>query len=347
MFRSLRMKLVLIMVLLIISLMAVVGAFLINSVSSYYINDFYSQMQEVFADEDLYTDLTTPAEEETDSVTALKRVLDAYAGTMGVDGRNRNYYILDGITGKYLAGSDDEGGPLLDKTPNLLSALTQGEIGDNSDITATYMDVAVPISRSGQDYIVYLHDNRATIQTLNSQLMVLIIQALVFGLVISVLLSFLLAKAMITPIERLTTGARQVAGGDFSNKLEVGSKDEIGVLTNTFNNMARQLQETIFEVENERNKLDTLFQHMTDGVMAFSADGAIIQKNAAAEEMLGLSIDDDAHYNDLFSDIAPLGEVLAVEQPKNMWPVSGSRTAAAWISSWPPLTRRVWAAFWC
>jgi len=323
MFRSLRMKLVLIMVLLIISLMAVVGAFLINSVSSYYINDFYSQMQEVFADEDLYTDLTTPAEEETDSVTALKRVLDAYAGTMGVDGRNRNYYILDGITGKYLAGSDDEGGPLLDKTPNLLSALTQGEIGDNSDITATYMDVAVPISRSGQDYIVYLHDNRATIQTLNSQLMVLIIQALVFGLVISVLLSFLLAKAMITPIERLTTGARQVAGGDFSNKLEVGSKDEIGVLTNTFNNMARQLQETIFEVENERNKLDTLFQHMTDGVMAFSADGAIIQKNAAAEEMLGLSIDDDAHYNDLFSDIAPLGEVLAVEQPEEY--VAGQR----------------------
>ena len=53
MFRSLHMKLVLIMVLLIVSLMTVVGAFLINSVSSFYLNDFYSQMQEVFADEDL------------------------------------------------------------------------------------------------------------------------------------------------------------------------------------------------------------------------------------------------------------------------------------------------------
>ncbi len=315
MFRSLHMKLVLIMVLLIVSLMTVIGAFLINSVSSFYLNDFYTQMQEVFADPDLYYDMTTPAEEETDGTESLKRVMDAYVGVMGVDGRNRNYYILDGVTGKYLAGSDDEGGPLLDKTPNMVFALTRGQAGSQSDITASYMDVAVPITRGEQNYIIYLYDNRSTIQTLNSQLVVLIVQALVFGLVISVLLSFLLAKTMITPIERLTAGARRVAEGDFSNKIEVGSKDEIGVLTNTFNNMARQLQETIHEVENERNKLGTLFLTMTDGVVAFAADGTVIQKNPAAEEMLGRTIGPDADYAGLFGDIAALEAVLAVRQP--------------------------------
>ena len=315
MFRSLHMKLVLIMVLLIVSLMTVIGAFLINSVSSFYLNDFYTQMQEVFADPDLYYDMTTPAEEETDGTESLKRVMDAYVGVMGVDGRNRNYYILDGVTGKYLAGSDDEGGPLLDKTPNMVFALTRGQAGSQSDITASYMDVAVPITRGEQNYIIYLYDNRSTIQTLNSQLVVLIVQALVFGLVISVLLSFLLAKTMITPIERLTAGARRVAEGDFSNKIEVGSKDEIGVLTNTFNNMARQLQETIHEVENERNKLGTLFLRMTDGVVAFAADGTVIQKNPAAEEMLGRTIGSDADYAGLFGDIAALEAVLAVRQP--------------------------------
>ena len=315
MFRSLHMKLVLIMVLLIISLMTVVGAFLINSVSSFYLNEFYSQMQEVFADQDLYYDMTTPADGEEDSTEALKRVMDAYVGVMGVDGRNRNYYILDGVTGKYLAGSGDEGGPLLDKTPNLLCALTRGEIGSQSDVTAKYMDVAVPITRGDRNYVIYLYDNRLTIQDLNTQLVVLIVQALVFGLVISVLLSFLLAKTMITPIERLTAGARRVAEGDFSSKIEVGSKDEIGVLTNTFNNMARQLQETIHEVENERNKLGTLFLRMTDGVVAFAADGAVIQKNPAAEEMLGRSIGPECDYASLFGDIASLEQVLAVRQP--------------------------------
>ena len=48
MFRSLHMKLVLILVLLIVSVMAVVGTFLINSVSTFYLDSFYEQVQDVF-----------------------------------------------------------------------------------------------------------------------------------------------------------------------------------------------------------------------------------------------------------------------------------------------------------
>ena len=54
MFRSLHMKLMLIMTLLIISLMTVVGAFLINSVANYYTQDFYTQMSEAFGDPDFW-----------------------------------------------------------------------------------------------------------------------------------------------------------------------------------------------------------------------------------------------------------------------------------------------------
>ena len=46
--RTLHLKLVLILVLLIVSLMVVVGAFLMNSVTGYYINDFYSQTAAAF-----------------------------------------------------------------------------------------------------------------------------------------------------------------------------------------------------------------------------------------------------------------------------------------------------------
>ena len=45
MFRSLHMKLVMIMLLLVTSLMAVVGAFLMTSVTNFYIDDFYEQMR--------------------------------------------------------------------------------------------------------------------------------------------------------------------------------------------------------------------------------------------------------------------------------------------------------------
>ena len=55
MFRSLHRKLVLVLVLLIVSVMAVVGTFLINSVTSYHIQEFRSQMYSVFTGEFILT----------------------------------------------------------------------------------------------------------------------------------------------------------------------------------------------------------------------------------------------------------------------------------------------------
>ena len=317
MFRSLHMKLVLIMVLLTVSLMMVVGVFLMNAVVRFYLDDFNQRMRDMFSSEnrEFYEDLTSPYEGEENGVDGLEDVLRANMGELGVDGLTRNYFILDATTGAYLAGSDDELGETLNKSPNVLSAIRTGEPASGSDITADYMDVAIPITRGDVTYIIQIYDNRQSASQLNSALFTLILQSLIFGLISSVLLSFLLAKTMITPIERLTDGARRVAAGDFSRKLEVGSKDEIGILTATFNSMARQLQATIREAENERNKLDTLFLHMTDGVVAFSRNGTVIQKNPAAEDMLGRVIDESVTYADLFADAAPITEVLSLEQP--------------------------------
>ena len=312
--RSLHLKLVLIMVLLIISLMTVVGAFLMNSVTGYYLNDFYSQMAEAFGQDnvDFVRDLQTATEGEQDGALKMDEVLSAYRGMLGVDGRNRNYYVLDGVTGRYLAGSAEEPEYGMTVTPNITSALL-GEVGFDSDATADYMDAAIPITRGGQTYVVYILDNRETARSLNSEMFTLILEALALGLLISILLSFLLAKTMVTPLHRLTDGLQEVAEGDFSRKLEVESRDEIGQLTESFNSMAQQLESTIAAVENERNKLDTLFLHMADGVVAFDQQGRVIHSNPAAEQMLLRTVSAESSYEELFGDLFPLKEVEAVE----------------------------------
>lgn len=324
MFRSLHMKLMLIMTLLIISLMTVVGAFLVNSVSGFYLEQFYSQMQGVFQnDPEFYHDLENADPEEQSGAQQIDQMLRARMGDLGIDGLTRNFYVLDGATGAYLAGTNDTEGASLTLTHNLSAALT-GEVGDSSDPAAAYMDVAIPVTRGGRAYVVYIKDTKQAVQNLTSQLVVLILEALAFGIAISVLLSFLLSKTLITPIERLTEGAEEVASGDFSHKIEVDSRDEIGVLTSTFNDMARKLQSTLQEVENERNKLGTLFLHMTDGVVAFDQRGEIIQSNPAAEEMLGrsLPIGGKVNYTALFGDIASLREAL---EPGALGFLAGSR----------------------
>ena len=313
MLRSVHMKLVMIMVLLILSLMTVVGTFLINSVMAFYLEEFYTQMSRVFdQNQALSRNLETEVTLDEDGAQAILSIMEAYYGDLGLDSRSRTLYILDGETGDYLTGTDEEEGRGLEyDSPNLTRALVEREEGTEANIAADYMDVALPITRGDNQYVIYILDNKATVNSLISQIFGLILESLVFGLVISILLSFLLSKTMIIPIQRLTEGAMRVAEGDFSRRIEVTSRDEIGVLTDTFNDMARQLRDTLRQVENERNKLDTLFLHMTDGVVAFDRDGQVIHSNPAAEGMLGRPIGPDTTYKELFGDQYSLEEAMA------------------------------------
>ena len=310
MFRSLHMKLTLILLLLITSLMAVVGTFLTTSVSSFFIDSFYQQMDSVFgAGSDFYPTLCAGAEEG--GAARLQELVEVRAGSLGVDYSTRNYYILDG-GGTLLLGSDERSG--LDATANLLAA-ENGRVGDESDITADFMDVAIPIPEGEPDYIVYILDSKETVSGLNTQLFMIIMQALVIGLLISLLLSFLLSKTMVGPIEKLTAGAEKVAAGDFESRLPVESTDEIGILTGTFNEMASVLQQTLAAVENERTKLDTLFLHMTDGVVAFDHTGRLIHRNPAAATMLGRTLGEGSRYDQLFGSLYPMEQILALRRP--------------------------------
>ena len=308
------MKLVLIMLLLITSLMTIVGAFLMTSITGFYIDQFYEQMDSIFgaSNSTFYQALCNEAAQD-DATEQLRSMLEANSGALGIDSRTRNYYILDGNTGAFLTGSDEEGGSKLLQTANIMTA-RNGEVGDNSDITANYMDLAIPVKGGDNFFIIYIYDNRDTVSSLNSQLFMIIVQALLVGLLISVLLSFLLSKTMIIPIEKLTEGAERVAAGDFSSTIAVESADEIGILTTTFNDMAAVLEETLAAVENERNKLDTLFLHMTDGVVAFAGDGSIVHCNPAASEMLESDVE-SMTYDQLFGGLFPLSELCALERP--------------------------------
>ena len=322
MFRSLHMKLTLILLLLITSLMSVVAGFLTTSVSSFYINTFYQQMDGAFGAErrEFVATLRSEAANEN-GAELIQSVLEANAGLLGIDYRTRNYFVLDGVSGEYLTGSAEASELPREQSVNLLTARTavvQGDetvVGDESDITADYMDVAIPIMGGENAFIIYILDNKDTVSGLNSQLFNIIMQAMIIGLLISILLSFLLSKTMVDPIEKLTAGAERVAAGDFDSELPVESTDEIGILTGTFNEMAGVLQSTLAAMENERNKLDTLFLHMTDGVVAFDHDGHLIHCNPAANELLQRTVSADCTYEELLGDMHPFENILSLQRP--------------------------------
>ncbi len=293
------MKLVLILVLMIVSVMAVVGTFLINSVSTFYLDSFYGQMQNVFNQSSAMESLQEAAAEQ--GAPGLQTVIAARESALGIDDY-RNYYILD-AEGRYLEGSNPN--ITLTRTSNIVAAMA-GEVGTRSAVSDSVMDIAVPIDKEGDgsvDYIVYITDDKSEISDLSWRFFQIVMQAMMFGLLAAILLSFLLSKTITTPIERITEGARSIAEGNFDQDLGVQSSDEIGELTRSFNYMAQRLKSTVGEVQGERDKLSTLFLHMTDGVAAFTTDGRLIHMNPATENLLGVRMGSNLTFDELFSDL--------------------------------------------
>ncbi len=288
------MKLVLVLVLLIFSIMSVVGTFLINSVSNFYLEDFQQQIGDVFKTE--FVKELEGVAHGSDAIEKLHEKLAVHEGDMGIDSY-RSYSILNSV-GVYQIGSNDTFGANLTITPNIIAAMA-GRLGDSGSMADSQMDVAIPIA-GDQRYIIYINDNKSDIQELSWRFFAIVMQAMLFGLIVAVLLSFLLSKTITNPIENITKRAARVAAGDFSEPIPIQSSDEIGELTHTFNKMAGVLHDTLEQIQDERDKLNTLFLHMADGVTAFTNEGKIIHMNPATERLLGVSFHEDMRFDDVF-----------------------------------------------
>ncbi len=121
-----------------------------------------------------------------------------------------------------------------------------------------------------------------------SNISFIFISATLVAIGISMVVSLLIARSITQPIGEMREQALRIARGDYSHKLEVKGKDELGQLAETFNQLAVQIEETQDAVESERNRLDSVLTHMTDGVIATDRRGKVIMINEMALSLLDL-----------------------------------------------------------
>ena len=294
MFKSIQWKLVIVFVLLIIAMMIVLGTVMQMQITTFYHENFKQQMTVAFSDE-LIANLQMKSV-NADSISQMNNELKAYAGRLGLNS-NRNFYILDN-TGTVLASDAEiQTGKQLDITDNIIAAIA-GEAGDSMKIESPYLDYAFSI----HPYIIYVRDDKNELRNMNETIFTIALQALLVGILISILLGFLLARTITKPIENLTKRAERLAQGDYDSRIEIKEKDEIGKLAITFNDMAAVIINSMTELSKEKNKVETIIQYMTDGVLAFGMGGWSIHINPAAFEMLGLSAYDPIHFDTFFKN---------------------------------------------
>lgn len=88
----------------------------------------------------------------------------------------------------------------------------------------------------------------------------------ILTLVLSVVLSFILVRLIIKPINTLVVTARKISAGDWQKKVTVNSQDELGELGSAFNQMTGKLQEMIETEQRDKSYLETRVKDYMDFV---------------------------------------------------------------------------------
>ena len=122
--------------------------------------------------------------------------------------------------------------------------------------------------------------------------------ALLMALFVAVAVAVTQSNLLAEPLATLAQAMQAVARGDFSRQAPVTSRDELGVLTESFNSMTRQLDEArrVLDtnraaLESAKARLENILAHLSAGVLVFDHQLGLSISNNGAAAILGAELD--------------------------------------------------------
>lgn len=174
----------------------------------------------------------------------------------------------------------------------LMTAITEGfadldvhEQGDGLSMSKIYAKI-MNDNMGNRRLIIY---STASLNSVYSSLRAttrIIINASVVALLVALVVGYIISGSITTPINELNDKAKLIARGDFRQRVETKSTDEIGTLGNTFNYLAKRLDTTLIEMSTERNRLDAIINNMADGLLAVDDEGTVVMYNKTLPKLL-------------------------------------------------------------
>ena len=282
-FRTLRWRLALPYILIIIVVMAILQVWIAFAVR----DEYREQLGESLADQaSLVAHLTGPAIERGDSQEQIDKLIkqlvgeiDARVTVIRVDG------LVLGETDISAAGMENHA-----SRPEVIEAL-QGETGQSERFSTTegekLLYVAVPIGDPPVGVArVAVPTDRVDAAVWDLQRSFLIATAI--AAVLAMAFSLFAAGRISTALDRLRRQAQAVAAGRLDVTVDPDSISEVGDLGRAFNAMTGDLRRLVDEIELTRVRLEAVLASLQDGVVITDASGDVVRLNAAAGHMLNV-----------------------------------------------------------
>jgi PAS domain S-box-containing protein len=135
---------------------------------------------------------------------------------------------------------------------------------------------------------VYLKSDLSALTEWYRPYAVLVMVVFAVAVLLALALSAGLQKGISDPIRRLADTARQVSErSDYSLRTPKVTHDEIGALTDSFNDMLHEIQERETALQTNEGRLRAILESAMDCIITMDQDGRIVEFNPAAERLFG------------------------------------------------------------
>jgi len=176
--------------------------------------------------------------------------------------------------------------------PEVQQALAEGagsSVRYSHTVRYNMMYAAVPVMNAGKVVgIVRVALPLRQIESNVAYLQRTIFTTTVVAAMLAMLLAWIIAGRTTRPIRELTAVAERMAAGDLDAHLLPAGHDEVGQLTDAFKRMADQIRHDVTSLALEQGRLAAVLDNMADGVLITGPAGTVRLINPAATRMFGV-----------------------------------------------------------
>lgn len=292
-FQSIRFKLIITLILLLLLAIQVIGAYFAQRLQESLENNFSenvsdrlevltSNLEEAFKKERPEDGEGPTLQEEVQNILLLYGRSDMFTDLLVIDSQSRIIGAntqLDRI-GKKFTGESGVSRALQFGVPRDYTPI------DRSTGDRMYVRI-VPLNNGDVPVgAVYLKASMKEVYEQLQQINEIFLKGTVLAIIVSIILGVLVARTITKPITEMRRQAMIMSTGDFSQKVNVYGTDEIGQLATTFNDMNDKLRQANLTTEEERRKLSSVLSNMSDGVIATDEKGIITLVNKPAADLI-------------------------------------------------------------
>lgn len=294
-FKSIQFKIPILFILLLVMALQLIGVNFMSQLESQLITNFREQIQQQtdFLVSTIQPILSSSELSTTQKRTQVQTVMDGYpTGTNIIEVR-----VVDAEGTIVATTSQSNQGLIGTKSTD---RDVQKVLVEGSAINYTYMDgetrywkYVTSISSTSTTDAIGSISVVSNIESRYQQLQnigIIFLNASLVALCIVVLVSFFISQGITRPIAEMKKQAEQIATGVYTGIVTIYGEDELGQLGEAINDLSTKVKEAQDASESERQRLDSVLRHMSDGVIATDRRGRITMANVSSLNMLNVEL---------------------------------------------------------